>query len=64
MLRIISSFDGGNIEVIKADDPGDIQLNIRQDTKAEFLQWFYFKVIGVKNTPCTCLLYTSDAADE
>ena len=32
MLRIISSFDGGNIEVIKADDPGDIQLNIFTST--------------------------------
>ncbi|MBT7730257.1 MAG: carboxypeptidase family protein [Rhodospirillaceae bacterium] len=62
MLRIISSFDGGNIEVVKADDPCDIQLNIRQDTNAEFLQWFYFKVIGVKNTPCTIKILNAGEA--
>ena len=41
MLGIISSFDGGNIEVVKADDPSDIQLKIRSDTNAEFFHWFY-----------------------
>jgi murein tripeptide amidase MpaA len=48
MLGIISSFDGGNIEVVKADDPSDIQLKIRSDTNAEFFQWFYFRVVGVR----------------
>ena len=38
MLGIISSFDGGNIEVVKADDPSDIQLKIRSDTNADFFQ--------------------------
>lgn len=43
-MRISSSFDAGNIEVISAVDPQNIELNIRKDTHADFLQWFYFRV--------------------
>ena len=53
MLGIISSFDGGNIEVVKADDPSDIQLKIRSDTNADFFQWFYFRVVGVRGSQCS-----------
>ena len=43
MLGIISSFDGGNIEVVKADDPSDIQLKIRSDTNADFFSVVLFQ---------------------
>jgi len=46
-ISINSNFDSGNIEVVKADKPSNIELNIRKDTNSDFLQWFHFKVTGV-----------------
>ncbi len=43
-MHISSAFDAGNIEVISAVDPQNIELNIRKDTNAEFFQWFYFRI--------------------
>ena len=62
MLGIISSFDGGNIEVVKADDPSDIQLKIRSDTNADFFQWFYFRVVGVRGSQCTIKILNAGGA--
>jgi len=46
-------FDGGNIAVIKVDDPADIHLEVVQDNQSDFLQWFYFRLSGAKGTNCT-----------
>ncbi len=43
-MHISSAFDAGNIEVISAFDPQNIELNIRKDTQAEYFQWFYFRI--------------------
>lgn len=43
-MHISSAFDAGNIEVISASDPQNIELNIRKDTHADFFQWFYFRI--------------------
>jgi murein tripeptide amidase MpaA len=43
-MHISSAFDSGNIEVIAAQDPQDIQLNIRKDSQADFMQWFHFRI--------------------
>lgn len=43
-MRVSSNFDGGNIQVIRADDVNDIQLSIRKDNQSDFYQWFYFKL--------------------
>lgn len=44
-LTISSSFDAGNIRVIKQD--GDrVDLDIVQDRMSDFYQWFYFRVAG------------------
>ncbi|MBS2212105.1 hypothetical protein KEM09_11865 [Carboxylicivirga mesophila] len=62
-ITISSTFDAGNVEVIKADNPNDIQLKIRKDTESDFLQWFYFRVQGAKDTACKLnLLNAGDAA--
>ncbi|MEM9838167.1 MAG: M14-type cytosolic carboxypeptidase [Pseudomonadota bacterium] len=45
-ITITSDFDCGNIRVLSADDNADIRLEIESDGKAEFFQWFYFKVDG------------------
>ncbi|MCT4646591.1 MAG: M14-type cytosolic carboxypeptidase [Carboxylicivirga sp.] len=62
-INISSTFDAGNIEVINASNPNDIQLKIRKDSESEFLQWFYFRVQGAKGTNCKMnLLNAGDAA--
>ncbi len=47
-MWISSCFDGGNIKVVDAAKPSDVRLAIRQDGAAEFLQWFYFRIGGVR----------------
>lgn len=44
MMRISSNFDGGNIKIVEADTPENIQLRIRKDNQSDFYQWFYFKL--------------------
>ncbi len=43
-MRITSQFDSGNIEVIRAEEPSDIQLKIQPDNNSEFYQWFHFRL--------------------
>lgn len=45
-MYITAQFDSGNIEVIAANEPHDIQLAIRHDNESEFFQWFHFKLYG------------------
>ena len=49
MIEITSSFDGGNIEVLKAGMPNDIRLRIKNDNQSDFFQWFYFRLTGAAN---------------
>ncbi|MEQ8332841.1 M14-type cytosolic carboxypeptidase [Nisaea sp.] len=46
MPRIDAAFDSGNIEVVTATDPNDIQLRIAKDTGSDFYQWFHFRLAG------------------
>ncbi|MBC7475427.1 MAG: carboxypeptidase family protein [Candidatus Sericytochromatia bacterium] len=48
-MKISSKFDSGNIEVVDITDSNNIQLKIRKDSNAEFLQWFHFRLQGEKN---------------
>jgi murein tripeptide amidase MpaA len=52
MISINAAFDGGNIEVIQAKTPGDIQLAIRKDTESDFFQWFSFRLTGARGKKC------------
>ncbi len=45
-MKINSSFDSGNIEVVSTDDASNITLNIPADSNSEFKQWFHFKAHG------------------
>lgn len=52
-MKIDASFDGGNVEPIRVDDPERVDLAIRADTNApEFRQWFSFSARGVASRPC------------
>ncbi|WP_100657482.1 M14 family metallopeptidase [Alteromonas flava] len=43
-MQISANFDSGNIEVVSADSPTDIQLRIRKDNQSDFFQWFHFRL--------------------
>jgi murein tripeptide amidase MpaA len=43
-MIINSQFDSGNIRVISAQSPEDIQLSINKDNQSDFYQWFHFKL--------------------
>ncbi|MCB9797288.1 MAG: carboxypeptidase family protein [Alphaproteobacteria bacterium] len=52
-MHVSSAFDSGNIEVIDASDPDDVQLAIRWDVGQEHMQWFHFRVSGAAGVPLT-----------
>ncbi len=61
-IKISQQFDAGAIEVLSADAPDAITLNLRQDTHAEFSQWFYFRLQGGRDTACTmCFMNAGQA---
>ena len=43
-MQISANFDSGNIDVISAQDPSNIQLAIKKDHQSDFYQWFHFKL--------------------
>jgi len=47
-MQISSNFDSGNIEVIDASNPQQVQLVIRPDLNSGHFQWFHFKVEGLQ----------------
>lgn len=48
-IRISHQFDAGAIEVVKANVPDDIRVNLRKDSHADFSQWFYFCLHGARD---------------
>jgi murein tripeptide amidase MpaA len=62
MPKISHQFDAGAIEVVRADAPQAIELNIRKDSNADFLQWFYYRLQGARDQPCTMRLLNAGKA--
>lgn len=52
-MKITCNFDSGNIEIIKAEHPSDIQLAIRKDNQSDFYQWFHFRLNSPHPEPHT-----------
>jgi len=52
-IKISQQFDGGAIDVLRADDAQTIALNMRKDSCADFSQWFYFRLQGACGEACT-----------
>lgn len=46
-MHITDRIDSGNIEVLDASDPSNVQLAIKKDAGDEHSQWFHFKVSGL-----------------
>jgi len=51
-IKISQHFDGGAIDVLRAEQPQQIELNIRSDSHADFTQWFYFRLQGARGEAC------------
>lgn len=49
-LSISSQFDSGAIEVLRLDDPAQIELAVRRDNAADIAQWFHFRLQGAAGT--------------
>jgi murein tripeptide amidase MpaA len=61
-IKISQQFDAGAIEVLKAESPQAIELNIRKDSNAGFLQWFYFRLQGARGEVCTMRFLNAEKA--
>lgn len=62
LMHISAQFDSGNIEVVDASDPNNIQLNIKKDHQSEFYQWFHFKLHNTSHTEHTMHLLNAGKA--
>lgn len=47
-IKISQNFDAGAIEVVKVEQAGTIELKLRKDSNADFMQWFYFRLQGAR----------------
>ncbi len=61
-IKISQNFDAGAIEVVSALDVENIQLNLRQDSNAEFMQWFYFRLQGARDQDACIRILNAGAA--
>ena len=61
-MHISAAFDSGNIEIIDTSDPSAVRLAIRKDTNSDFFQWFHFRAVGVRATPCAFRIENAGAA--
>jgi murein tripeptide amidase MpaA len=62
-MRIDCDFDGGAVEVVRADAPEAIELHIRHDTNApDFRQWFAFRARGLRGKPARVALLNAGEA--
>ena len=55
-LTVSTQFDSGAIELLRLDDPADIQLKVRRDNAADIWQWFHFRLQGAAGLPVTLRL--------
>ena len=45
-IQISTHFDAGSIDILDCSDPRNVQLALKKDHAAEFLQWFHFRLEG------------------
>lgn len=62
MIRITSDFDNGNIKCLDASDPSNIRLEIKPDGKADFFQWFCYRVERAAGQPLAMRIENADGA--
>lgn len=60
-LRVTSTFDSGNIDVLDAAEPTNVRLAIRWDAGDEHRQWFHFRVSGARGQGCVLRITNAGA---
>jgi murein tripeptide amidase MpaA len=61
-IKISQLFDSGAIEVVQADSPARIDLNLRSDSHADIRQWFHFRLQGARGENCTMRILNAGQA--
>ncbi|MDB5909714.1 MAG: hypothetical protein JWP34_3828 [Massilia sp.] len=61
-IKISQLFDSGAIEVVQADSPARIDLNLRSDSHADIRQWFHFRLQGARGENCTLRILNAGQA--
>ena len=61
-IKISSQFDAGAIEIVATAHPAQIQLNLRKDSHADFMQWFYFRLQGGRDQVCSIQILNAGQA--
>ncbi len=51
-IKISSNFDAGAIDIVSVTSADAIDLNIRKDSHADIVQWFYFRLQGAQGEAC------------
>src|SRR5579883_1868410 len=51
-MKIDADLDGGSITVVDAQRDDAVKLALRADTKADYRQWFHFRVRDAKGKAC------------
>ncbi|NOZ41563.1 MAG: carboxypeptidase family protein [Alphaproteobacteria bacterium] len=61
-MKISHNFDAGNIEVVTAENSGNIRLRIRKDHQSDFYQWFCFRLTGGRGQLCAMTIENAAGA--
>lgn len=61
-IKISQNFDAGAIDVVQAVSADKIELKLRQDSNAEFMQWFYFRLQGARDQDATIRIVNAGEA--
>ena len=61
-IKISQNFDAGAIDLVRVIDVENIELKLRKDSHADFMQWFYFRLQGARDQDATIrILNAGDA---
>lgn len=61
-IKISQNFDAGAIEVVSVKDVENIELKLRKDSNADFMQWFYFRLQGARDQDATIRILNASEA--
>ena len=61
-MHIDSHFDSGNIDVVEILPGNRANLRIKKDAGDEHMQWFYFRVDGLRDQACTLRILNAGQA--
>lgn len=62
VLRIVSGFDSGSVDVVDQSDPANIRLRLRDDNAADIRQWFHFRLLGAAGLPVRMVFENASTA--